>query len=265
MLRPGRFIGDERALLNAAKVLWGDLAAKNVRRIIDSRGELGQIESRRLITFLDTARKHVYRSGYILRERWDLKSSEREVTLKFRHPDRYVSANRNVDSPHHTNAKIKFEEDLKVPFASFYSLSNSVLMGGQTVLSQLADLGRMFPDLRRRLGRSRKRLSVSVGRRFTAREIVVSGASFQIGRTPKVHAKCALIVWYDHERRRDTPVAVEFSYRYKNKAEDYGGAPALRAHQLFRVLQTVLDKWIDRKARTKTELVYGSVRPEPQP
>jgi hypothetical protein len=41
------------------------------------------------------------------------------------------------------------------------------------------------------------RLSLSVVNGFTARELLVTGATMRIGTKPKVDIECALIVWYD--------------------------------------------------------------------
>jgi hypothetical protein len=70
-----------------------------------------------------------------------------------------------------------------------------------------------------------------------------------------VDAECGLIVWYDDNGARDKPVAVEFSYRYGNKDEEYGGGVTRRAFDTFDALQS-LTKWVDPKPRTKTAFVY---------
>jgi hypothetical protein len=66
----------------------------------------------------------------------------------------------------------------------------------------------------------------------------------------------ALIVWHDHDRRRNAPVAVELSYRYGDEEERYGGIAARRAFDAFQAIQTRLDGWVDPHAMTKTAHVY---------
>src|SRR5687767_4167487 len=90
MLRPSRFAGTEEQLFAAADALWGDVAKKVRRVVLRSTGDLRNMNEPRLIRFLDTATKAIFTDGYILRERRRRGSSQREVTLKFRHPDRYV-------------------------------------------------------------------------------------------------------------------------------------------------------------------------------
>jgi hypothetical protein len=56
---------------------------------------------------------------------------------------------------------------------------------------------------------------------LTARELVLTGADFQIGKEPKVEAECALIVWYEAQADAQTLQVVEFSFRYTNNEEQY--------------------------------------------
>jgi hypothetical protein len=69
-------------------------------------------------------------------------------------------------------------------------------------------------------------------------------------------AECGLIVWYDDNGARDKPVAVELSYRYGNKDEEYGGGVTRRAFETFDALQSRLTEWVDPRPRTKTAFVY---------
>jgi hypothetical protein len=121
MLRPARFAGDEARVLAAAGTLWKDLV-RGVRGVVlGSDGVLSRIETRRLITFLDTARHDLHQASYVFRERRDLEGGEREVTLKCRHPDRYVVQKRDMAAAGARRARTKLEEDIKVPFISLYA------------------------------------------------------------------------------------------------------------------------------------------------
>lgn len=257
MLRPARFRGDDTKLLQTARAFWQDFG-RSVSAIVRSReGTLGAIKGRRLITFLDTAEQHLNRTGYIFRQRRDMIRGEREVTLKFRHPDRHVAQDRNMDATGGKGARTKFEEDVKVPFVSLYSFSTTARTGDKEQFDSLEAVARLFPDLAERLSGPPEDVKLGIVNGFTARELVVSGASLQLGKGPKRAAECALIVWHDHARPRKGPVAVEFSYRYGAKNEKYDGQASLRAFQVFDVLQTRLKGWVAPKSRTKTAFVYG--------
>jgi hypothetical protein len=65
-----------------------------------------------------------------------------------------------------------------------------------------------------------------------------------------------LITFFD-AGRKDMPGAVEFSYRYGDEHEAYGGTAARRAFETFTVLQIHLGKWVAPNARTKTAFVFG--------
>ena len=53
------------------------------------------------------------------------------MTLKFRHPDRYVAESPS-DEGRNIDTKAKFEEDIKAPFVSLYSFSTSGRVGRKT-------------------------------------------------------------------------------------------------------------------------------------
>jgi hypothetical protein len=121
----------------------------------------------------------------------------------------------------------------------------------------LEDIARLFPDIRDRIDRFEDDRALVPVNDFTAREMVISGGTLQIGKTPKVDAESALIVWYDQKGSPNTPVAVELSYRYGDNDERYEGSTARRAFDVFAMLQKKLGDWVDPKSRTKTAFVYG--------
>jgi hypothetical protein len=256
MLRPARFAGDEKTILKAAEAVWRDFAKSVTDVVLDTDGRLAQIHTRRLITFLDTTGQHLNRASYIFRERRDIESGEYEVTLKCRHPDRYVAQNRNMEASDSGSARTKFEEDIKVPFASLYSFSTTLGVDEDRTFKKLGDVARLFPDTSERLDGFRNDGALTVVNGFTAHKLVIAGGKLRIGKSPKVSAECALIVGYDHNRRQTKPVAVELSYRYGDKDENYGGTMSRRAFDVFHALQTKLGKWVDPKPLTKTALVY---------
>ena len=256
MLRPQRFAGGEKTLRRTARAFWRDFG-----RALDGggavEGDLGELEAQRLICFLDTPAQRLNSGGYIFRERRALAGGEREVTLKFRHPDRHVAAARDMAPDSGGKARTKFEEDIKAPFVSLYSFSTTLRVKDKKRFGELGDVVRVFSDVSGRLEGFAPDEPLAVVNGFTARELVLGGGALQLSRKRKATAECGLIVWYDNDRTHDKPCAVEFSYRYGDKRERYPGALSQRAYETFAVLQTALDSWVEPKPRTKTAFVYG--------
>ncbi|HEY1307094.1 MAG TPA: hypothetical protein VGF24_26245 [Vicinamibacterales bacterium] len=253
MLLPAKFRGHEPALLEAAAQFWQDFSRTIAETALDATGALDRIKKRRLIQFFDTDGGELNEAGYIFRVRRDVNGGRAEATLKFRHEDRYVSESRRVKT-RQTGAEVKFEEDIKAPFVSLYSCSASIALGTSETPADRDGLVKIFPGLNRRLTEEHGLQTLSPVGHFTARELVITGAQFRIGRNTGVEAECALIVWYDEMGKNDQPVAAEFSFRYGDEAEGYGGGAARRAFASFHALQA-MEEWIDTDPRTKTRFV----------
>ena len=56
---------------------------------IQTSGGFDTVKAHRRIRFFDTQERHFHAHQYVLRERISVELGERQVTLKFRHPDRY--------------------------------------------------------------------------------------------------------------------------------------------------------------------------------
>jgi hypothetical protein len=256
MLQAPKFAGSRKQLVVTARRLWEDFSRAISPVVVAAGGTLETIEKERLIVFLDSEAQHLRAGGYIFRVRRPLESEQPEVTLKFRHPDRYVAESRQMKS-RRIQTETKFEEDIKAPFVSLYSFSTSGKIGKKPVPSRLDHVSRLFPDLSKRLGEVDGRHSLSYVNGFTARELVITGAAMTIGTKPKVECECALIVWYDQNASATEPVAVELSYRYGDTKGRYDGKAAKRAFEIFETLQRELTDWVDPHPRTKTAFVYG--------
>jgi hypothetical protein len=256
MLQAARFAGTEDQLLVAAGQLWEDLAGAIGPFAASVEGRLDTIAKQRLVAFLDSQTRHLWAAGYVFRVRRTLEGSRPQVTLKFRHPDRYVAENRQMKS-RRIRAQIKFEEDIKAPFISLYGFSNTGRIGRTDVPSTLDEVSAIFPDLPRRLGNVDGGVKLRAVNGFTAHEVVVTGPILTLGAKPRVEAECALIIWYDHRNMASHPTAVEFSYRYGNPGGRYSGKVARRAFNIFEMLQRDLTDWVDPNSVTKTALVFG--------
>jgi hypothetical protein len=256
MLQAAKFVGPEQHLLAMAGELWEELVGAIAPLVVRADGALDTISKQRLVAFIDSQARHLWAGGYVLRVRRTLEGSRPEVTLKFRHPDRYVAESRQMKS-RRIRATVKFEEDIKPPFVSLYGFSTRGRVGRKSVPETLAAVTALFPDLPKRLGKIDGSLKLRIVRGFTAREIVVTGPILMIGAKPRVEIECALIVWYDHHDTNNAPVAVELSFRYGNTSGRYSGKSARRAYNIFETLQHNLREWLDAKSTTKTALVFG--------
>jgi hypothetical protein len=257
MLKAARFAGTERQLLAAAGQLWNDFGGAIDPFVAGVDGTLDAITKQREVAFLDSQARHLWAGGYIFRVRRTLAGARPEVTLKFRHPDRYVAESRQMKS-RRIRATVKFEEDIKPPFISLYGFSTRGRIGRKDVPDTLDKMASLFPDLAKRLGKIDGRLELRTVNGFTAREIVMTGPILIIGAKPRVEAECALIVWYDHgSTTANRPVAVEFSFRYGNPGGRYSGKVARRAFNIYEMLQRDLTDWVDPNSVTKTALVFG--------
>ena len=255
MLRPKVFTGAGKALLAHAHTLWRDVAGKIGPVALGAAGDLSRVKTRRLITFHDTPKHRLNDARYIFRERRAEDGSSREITLKFRHPDRFLAQARKMQAKA-SDAKTKFEEDIKAPFVSLYSFSTTVAIDHDAAFTKLGDVSRLFPDLAKRLDGADDGEPLRAVNNFTAREIVINGATMQIGKNPKANAEWALIVWYDAHGEGKKPVAVELSYRYGDKDEEYGGGVTRRASDVFDAIQSKLEIWVDPNPMTKTAFVF---------
>lgn len=256
MLRPKLFTGAAESLLGDGHALWKDVAEQIGVVALDVSGDLSRIKTSRLISFVDTPDRRLNDAHYSFRERRAADGSKREVTLKFRHADRFLAQARDMKARTSEEAKTKFEEDIKAPFVSLHSFSTTVAIADAAKFARLGDVMRLFPDLADKIkGADRDEPLLAVNK-FTAREVVLDGAQTQLGKSPKVSAEWALIVWYDQRGNEERPIAVELSYRYGDKNEEYGGGVTRRASDIFDVIQSRLKQWVDPKSRTKTAVAF---------
>ena len=254
MLKPAKFAGGEAKLLRAAGALWRDVARIASGLEIGSKGALDTITKRRSVTFVDTSRRHIERAGYVFRKRTDADTTATDVTLKFRHADRYIAEGhvtaRAID-------RAKFEADIKAQFQSLYSFSASRPLDRKKSVSVVRDVRRLFPVLKPALKGLGPDTPIKQVSTLVAAELVIGGPKLKLGTSRPEQAECALIIWYDADRDAKRPVAAEFSYRYGSKSENYSASASTQAFTLFHALQDDLGRWIDRSNMTKTALALG--------
>src|SRR5207249_902896 len=117
--------GSRSTLQKAAQMFWSSFSNSIESIAIGVDGSLTAIEKQKTVSFYDTGGRHLHSNNYLFRERVDVDAEEREVTLKFRHPDRYVSQDRDMAAARPEVGVTKFEEDIKLPFTTLYSFSTT--------------------------------------------------------------------------------------------------------------------------------------------
>ncbi len=222
---------------------------------IPTEGSFDEVKAHRRIRFFDTAELGLRGQRYICRERIDVESDEREVTLKYRHADRYVAQDRDMDARDEGDAESKFEEDVKPPFVSVFSYSTTVKVDADREFGHVEKVADLFPGLADELRHLDASGDLAVVRAFCARELVLVGAAVLLGQRD-IDAECAMVVWHDDDDPATPPVCVEFSFKYANEDEDYRGSVARDAHDVLLALNTNLTEWVDPQPTTKTAFVY---------
>ena len=254
MLLPERFAGDDADVRRAAAAFWADVDDMVDGLDIRTRGSFDAVKAHRRIRFFDTEERHFHAHRYVFRERISVEEGEREVTLKFRHPDRYLAADRDMAASGGHKAETKFEEDVKPPFNSVFSYSTSVGLAPESEISKVRDVMGLFPGLAREVP-DVDEAELTVVRTFCARELVLVGASLLLGRQD-IEAECALVVWHDDDDPATPPVCVEFSFKYGDDDEDYRGTVTRDAHDILLAMAEQLPLWVHPTPITKTAFVY---------
>jgi len=256
MLKAALFDGDDAVFRAAVDRFWSDLTKALKAMDIPAAGIFSEVKARRLIRFFDTDAHMLHGDSYIVREREDVETGEREVTLKFRHPDRYIASDRSMDAAKSSGVKTKFEEDVKPPFVSVFSFSTTQPLESGQVLKQMSDVSGLFPGLADALDELPKDAPLVLVKDFVGREIVIEGAMLLLG-SRDIEAECALVAWYDEGEQDTTPVVVEFSFKYGDEEEQYRASVANDAYSILSLLQTGMRDWVDPNSQTKTAFVYS--------
>ncbi|MBD2015341.1 hypothetical protein H6F96_15360 [Microcoleus sp. FACHB-53] len=108
MLRKELFTGDEQQVLRVASAFWHGFNQAINNIVLDVEGDLQEIADQRIIKFYETDENLLYSNHYILRERYEIGKDKKEITLKFRHPDRYISQDRNMQAGEADRGRTKF-------------------------------------------------------------------------------------------------------------------------------------------------------------
>lgn len=225
-------------------------------------------EEERRTWFLDTNACELYcDKKFLLRIRKQKESGIYDVTLKCRHPDRYVSALYDLSSPE--DAETEFEEDImtdkmsdgRITSISKFSLSAS-LEGKQIPdFKTIKDLVSIFPNLES--GGIDSNEPLTTVNNFKAIEI-----SSKIGTitfpNDETDVEAELNLWYS-PTEEETLLIVEFTFKYKATKQDkdkelllekYPKKLVLGASRFYESLQKRNDIVDLDTTRTKTDFVY---------
>lgn len=260
MFKPDLFGGDDAAVIAKSGEFWEAYVEVLGDLVRGTKGSLDKVKHRREIIFLDTEDQLLRCSDYAFRERIERGGDDdgrREVTLKFRHPDRYIAQGRDLDAADKNDSKTKLEEDIKPEFLKLYSYSTKQPIDDGLALGTVGVVADLYPGLSRDLEGFDPDRTLETVADFTAHEIVVGGAELELGRDEGEVAECAMVVWRGEDP--EVPVVAEFSYKYEDKQEAYGRKVAARAYDAFELVQAMVD-WVDPDSLTKTAYVYSLAR-----
>jgi hypothetical protein len=253
---------------------------KKIQEVIDTEVKKlnGRFKSRdsdlklkhRNTYYLDSSDFRLNSKNFFLRIREDKKSRKYDVTLKCRHPDRYISSAYDL-----SDLKIydtKFEEDIIAPHISKFSTSVNFEQDQKPKFNSIEELGSIFPGL----------ISYDIGHgklskvnNFEAEEISANlGKIVYDGKknNNKDDNKVTLLLnlWYS-PKDESVPAIVEFTYSYRaikpspsksnkrnkdNKLiEEFPLSIVRNTYEFYKSLQktNVVDL---RASKTKTEFAY---------
>lgn len=217
------------------------------------------VEKRRRAWFLDTAVSGLGALGWTLRVRKE-KDDDFNLTLKFRSPDRYVSAAQELGASPGHNTEAKFEEDVLPPFAIQYSNSNKIKkLKKEPAPATVEGAAQLFPVL----GTLGIPGNTPLGKAddFEAREVVLQVGGFRFGDGPAI--KMSQTFWYPagiDARENEYPLVAEFSFDFEAAGEGdrFPLATVSGADAVFRRVQAQAG-WMDVSGTTKSALVAAGL------
>lgn len=231
----------------AVQNFWTDLETVIENSIDRSTSGSFSLAKNRTIKFYDTPSTCVLKNNsLVFRER--IEDGDREVTLKYRSPDRYIAGHQDMSGTE-SDAETKFEEDISALFQTKYSHSTTQGIGSSKNINKMDDPIGLYPDLDKYNFDEDEALA-QVGN-VTISEKVYKGPSVDLGNKD---AEFSVTLWYT-SANSITPVVAEVSYKYKDADEDYSENVVTRAKLLFDAMQCM--SWMATNSVTKTAFVYA--------
>jgi len=246
MLEPSNFNGTNPA--TAVSAFWNALQQVIASGIGRSTSGTFALDKSRTVRFYDTPGTCLLSNNkLIFRER--VESGNREVTLKYRSFDRFVSSYQDM-SGIGGDAETKFEEDLGAPYSVKYSHSTTQGISDSKNLNRMDDPIGLYPGLESY--NFDDTLPIAVVGGLTVAERVYKGPSVDLGSE---NGAFSLTLWYAGGDLT-APLVAEISFKYKDAAEDYSENVVTRAQNLFLDMQT-MTAWLAADAVSKTAFIYG--------
>ena len=271
ILKPKIFQDLNEGIKKVQKIIGKEVEMLNGKFIPDSDLKL----KLRRTYYLDTPNFRLKYKNFFLRVREDKESNKYDITLKCRHPDRYISASYDLSSTT-KKSTIKFEEDVIAPHVSKFSISVNFEENQEPEINNLEKLKTIFPGLHTQdLGDG----ILEKVNKFEAKEISVKLGKISYnnkdGEDDDDEIKTFLNLWYSPNNNKGKPVIVEFTYDYdaikkkeegkeQNKGkkekkiliEEFPFSLVRNTYQFYNSLQD-RKKIVDLKSsRTKTEFAY---------
>lgn len=259
MLQVDRFQDREAG----SKAFWNlvEFLVKKQGGQVEDKQNKQKHEETRKTWYLDTNGSSLRQQGFVLRVRSEGDEKEKyKITLKYRSPDRYLSASQNMSTSAEGKTKTKFEEDIIPQFTSKFSHSTSVYADKLPDLGDLKKVANLFPGLKKMP--FDEGMEVTIVNGFKAREIFRKVAKLKFEEEPIV--KAGLNFWYLLGEADEIPLVGEFSFDYgllkngineKDKLEQFPVPVVAGANNLFQALQKQVG-WINFNATTKTAYAY---------
>lgn len=206
-------------------------------------------EERRETSYLDTPQFELRQNGFSLRVRQE--ADKFQINLKYRDPDRYISATKDLSSS--MEGKIEFEEDILPPFTSKFSHSNSIKTAKLPQLNLMKEVTSLFPGLKKL--NIDENSPIKTANNFKALEVARKLCQFQFDNTEIL--KASLSFWYLLNDKH-WPLVGEFSFDYdaikkegEAEREPFSLSVVEGASRFFRSVQNQVG-WLDFTTTTKT-------------
>jgi hypothetical protein len=214
-------------------------------------------EKKRRTWYLDTDAHELNDNKFLFRIREEKKTDEYGITLKCRHPDRYISASHDLTSSR-KDVKMKFEEDVVTPFISKFSLSATLKEVQKPEFGTFKELLSVFPGLSLDIGAEE---SLNKVNNFEAIEVACEIGKIIFAGEKSV--KSYLNLWYIPTEEKP-PRIVEFTFDYGAKETDDPKGVLLEEfpHSLVREADAFYISFQDNNIvdhdseKTKTEYAY---------
>lgn len=250
MLDPNQFIGSGTTLQTKINTYWNDVKTA-IQSAPLSRTASGSLtfDQQRSVLFYDVPTTcELNNIGYILRERVN-SSGSRELTLKYRSIDRYISGAKNV-SGNQSGVETKFEDDITAPYKAVFSNSSKQNISVSKNINYTQDIVDLYPGFSSE-GLWNQLPLAKVGN-LTVAEKTYKGGLVDLGSK---NGEFTLTLWYT-SAASITPSLVEVSFWYGDSDEQYTGKVAGNAKLLLEKMQA-MTTWPQPNGLTKTAWIYA--------